>query len=77
MMLDYKLCVVTITNSIENYPQFTEETKEFPGLVEYIDDEVEIFVVVDNNPEIFWYAHDFFNMVSIKSFLVDREELVS
>ena len=72
----HKLRVVQIAcpTAIADYPECVEDTQEFPHLVEYVEDDMEIFVVDTMNPQQFWPARDFFMMVTIKSCMVDSKE---
>lgn len=72
----HKLRIVQIArpNVIGEYPECADDTTEFPHLIPYVEDDMEIFVVDAANPQQFWPASEFFNMVSIKSFMVDAEE---
>ncbi len=51
------LRVVTITNNLEAYPEFTKDTLEFTFLVGHIEDEVETFIVGEDD---YWRQQDFF-----------------
>ena len=65
--------VITITNDIERYPQFREDSEEFCHLIEFIDDEVETFIV-DERDDGFWTADEFFDCTRITTFVVDSME---
>lgn len=62
--------VVIITNNLKEYPQYQDDTKEFPDMVPYVEDEVAVFV---SNADDFWPASEFFDMVSITDFFVPLE----
>lgn len=69
-----KFRVVTITNNLEEYPQYRDDTEEFPEMVFYVvEDEVDTFVVDTRNGD-FWPAREFFNMVTISYFIIDSAE---
>lgn len=74
-MIDHKLRVVIITNNLAEYPQHKDDTNEFPHLVEYVEDEEEIFIADPLNPDEFWTARDFFYCVNVREFLVDAQQL--
>ena len=65
--------VVTVTNNLEAHPQYREDTREFPRLVQHIEDAVEVFVV-DMRDGGFWVASDFFYGTNITHFVVDSLE---
>lgn len=50
--------VVTVTNNLADYPQDEADTKEFPKLVEQVEDEEETFIVDEEGN--FWLASEFF-----------------
>ena len=60
--------VVVITNNLEEYPEYRENTEEFPEMVPYVEDEVRVFVSGGGD---FWPANEFFDMVSVTRFTVD------
>ena len=69
-----KFRVIVVTNNPEEYPQYAEASKEFPDLVEEIEDECETFVVLIESSRFergHWPARDFFMMVHIGSFESD------
>ena len=59
--------VVTISNNLQKYPQFVEDSADFPQLVEYVEDECAVFVV-DLSDGDFYPASEFFMMATIKYF---------
>ena len=61
------LRVVTVTDDIEANPEFAADTKEFPYLVDYIEDEIETFIVGEDD---FWRHQDFFLLGDIKRFTI-------
>jgi hypothetical protein len=65
-MIEFR--VVTITKDLERNPECREATEEFPEMVPYVEDEVEVFVVGGGD---FWPAREFFNMLSVECFTVD------
>lgn len=65
--------VVTITNDLEEYPQYRADTEEFLELVQWIEDEIEV-LVIDPRDGGFWPAREFFEMVRVKHFIVDSSE---
>lgn len=75
-MIDHKLRVVNITNNLEKYPEYTDDTKEFPYLVEHVGDEIEVFVVEpDTSGVSFWRANYFFHYTNVREFLVDAQQV--
>lgn len=73
-MIEFR--VITITNDLQEHPQYRDDTEEFPNLVQYIEDEVETFVV-DMRDGGFWGASDFFFGTNITHFIVDSSEAPS
>lgn len=71
-MIEFR--VIMITNDLEGNPECRKDTEEFPEMVRYVEDEVEVFVSGAGD---FWPARDFFDMVSVTHFTVDAsiEEL--
>ncbi len=65
--------VVTITNNVDRYPQYREDTEEFPDLVVFVEDEFES-LVVDPRDGNFWKVNEFFDCVDIRHFIVDSSE---
>jgi hypothetical protein len=61
-----KYRVVQITKSVERYPECATDTAEFPDLVKYVDDEMDLFVVDEIGH--FWPAHEFFYMQTLTHF---------
>ena len=61
------LRVVTVTNDVEANPEFADETAKFLHLVDYIEDEVETFIVGEDD---FWRHQDFFLLGDIKRFTI-------
>ncbi len=61
------LRVVTVTNNLIEYPQYKEESYEFPHLVHEIGDEVETFIIGDDD---YWRTRDFFLLGGIKHFVI-------
>jgi len=60
--------VVTVTNDVSEYPQYTDDSLEFPDLVDHIEDELETFVISSDGD--YCNARDFFNMTDVKKFTV-------
>lgn len=60
--------VVHITKNVEGYPQYAADTKEYPHLVKYVDDETDTFVVAADDPQDFYPASEFFFMLHVESF---------
>lgn len=58
--------VVKISSNLNEYPECKQDTEEFPGLIKYIEDEMDIFIVSENGD--FFSSDEFFNMVSISKF---------
>lgn len=70
------LRIVTVTNNIQDYPEHEKDTREFPHLVEYVEDEADTFVVDPDNPtEQVWPAREFFDMVLVTQIIVSKAEL--
>jgi hypothetical protein len=67
-----KLRVVTVTNNLEEYPWNREDTEEFPYLVDYVEDEIGLFVVDEDGG--FWEASEFFHCTNITHFIIDSSE---
>ena len=68
-----KFRVVTVTNDLEAYPQYREDTDEFPYLADrLVEDEIETFVVDEDGG--YWEAKDFFSGTNITYFIVDSSE---
>ncbi len=65
--------VVIITNNLEKYPQFREDTEEFLDLVVYIEDEIEV-LVIDTRDGGSWPANEFFDITNVRHFIVDSSE---
>jgi len=65
--------VVTVTNNLEQYPQHVYDNDEFPHLIDYVEDEVETFVV-DENDGGFWKSSEFFQCTNVTHFLIDSSE---
>ncbi len=68
-----KFRVVTVTNNLEEYPQYRDDTEEFPEIVSYVEDEANTFIV-DTRDGDFWPAREFFDMVTISHFFIDSAE---
>lgn len=69
-----KLRVVTVTTNLEGYPQFREDTYEFPHLADrLVEDDFETFIVDEDGG--FWEAKDFFSGTNITHFIIDPNEL--
>lgn len=59
--------VLRITNNIEGYPDCERDTLEFPQLVKYVQDEMDIFIL--NLETLMWFhAKEFFYMAELESF---------
>lgn len=61
--------VVTVTNNLEEYPEYKEDTEKFPELIEEIEDEIETFILCENRV---YKAEEFFYQVDIKSFTTEE-----
>ena len=68
-MIEFR--VVTVTNDLERNAECYNDTEEFPQCVPYVEDEVETFVVGNDD---FWPAREFFDMVDVTRFMVDSSE---
>ena len=66
--------VVKITNNPQKYPNCAEDTEEFPHLVSYVEDEMDVFVVNASDKDEFYPADEFFYMVRTKSFEAEIDE---
>jgi hypothetical protein len=55
-----KYKVITVTNNVNEYPQYRKSTLEHPELVDLICDECATFVVDETNQ--YWPADEFFAM---------------
>lgn len=76
MSLNIKLLVVArITNNVERYPDCAEDTEKYPHIIKYVDDEMDLFIVDPDNPQMFWPAAEFFYMVGVTSLIIHPEEL--
>ena len=69
-----KLRLVIVTNNPEEYPQHREDSEEFPHLVDRVEDEIELFIVDDEDGG-YWEARDFFNCTNVTHFIVDSSEV--
>ena len=67
--------VLRISNNLEEYPDCTEDTLEFPDMVEYLDDEMDIFVYCNETGE-FWHSDEFFSMVGMTTFSSENAEFI-
>jgi len=56
--------------AIKDYPECVANTAEFPHLVKYVEDDMEIFVIGPSHPNQFWRAKEFFLTVDLTSFFV-------
>jgi hypothetical protein len=61
-----KYRVVQITNNVKGYPECALDTAEFPDIVKYVGDEMDLFVVNEHGK--FWPASEFFFMEDIEEF---------
>lgn len=62
-----KYRVVTVTNDLENNPEYAEDTIAYPDLIKYVEGDLAIFVIDLTNDNV--YSHDqFFMMVAVKEF---------
>ena len=62
-----KYKVITVTNNPSEYPEFEDASKKYPELVDVIEDEVDTFVITEDDDR-FWYASEFFMMTEVKDF---------
>jgi hypothetical protein len=62
--------VVSITNNTEDYPESKDDTLEFPGLIEDVEDEQELFVI-DLEADEIYKASDFFYSFNVRFFTVE------
>ena len=61
-----KYRVLNISNNIISNPECCEDSKEFPEIVEFVEDECELFIGDENRS--FWLASEFFMMTNISEF---------
>jgi len=61
-----KYRVLRITNNMEEYPRCEKDTTEFPELVRYVEDEMDMFVMDENGA--FCNADEFFMTHNILEF---------
>ena len=66
-----KFNVVKITNNLDDYPECKNDTENYPSLVEYVDDEMELFIVDEEGNS--WAAGEFFFMVNMSKFFGEIE----
>ena len=66
-----KYRVLKITNNVEKYPECKEDTKEFPDLVNYVKDEMELIIMNERDDWVF--ADEFFFTHTVKEFNVEGE----
>lgn len=62
--------VVNISNNIDEYPECKKDTEQFPHLVKHVGDEMDTFIVDENGK--FWPAGEFFSMVTVINFKVQK-----
>ena len=61
--------VVSVTKDIASYPECASDTKQYPQLVRYVEDDMDIFVVHEEDGT-FFKASDFFQSTSVRRFRV-------
>lgn len=61
--------VLRISSNILSYPDCEIDTKTHPELVEYVEDEMDIFIYCVETKE-FWKASDFFYDEDIRYFVI-------
>lgn len=61
-----KYRLLQITTNIEEYPSHKKDTEEFPELVEYVEDDSDIFIMDEEKR--FWYANEFFYQSGVTEF---------
>lgn len=71
-MIEFR--VITITNDLDKFPQFQDDTDEFPELVETMEHYVET-LVVDPRDGCHWRASEFFNNTDVTRIIVDTAEV--
>ncbi len=71
-MIEFR--VITITNDLDKFPQFREDTEEFPDLVKEMEHYVET-LVVDPRDGRYWPASDFFDDTGVTRIIVDAAEV--
>ena len=71
-MIEFR--VVTITNDLDKFPQYQEDTEEFPEFVEILKHHVETYVV-DPRDGCGWEASEFFDRTGVTRVVVDAEEV--
>ena len=67
--------VIALTNNPAEYPECVADSEEFPCLVGYVQDEMDLFVVDPDREGGFWCADEFFHCVGVKRFYVNPDEL--
>ena len=63
-----KCRVVWVTNNLEMNPECEKANKEFPHLIEYVEDDFDGFVVDEDDDDAFWPVREFFMMVDVTAF---------
>lgn len=63
------LIVVTVTDDVEGNPEYAADTAEYPGLLRYVEDETETFVLDPESGD-FWTARVFFDMENVRRFKI-------
>ena len=71
-MIEFR--VITITSDLDNFPQYQEDTEEFPELIETMTHYVET-LVVDPRDCGCWKASEFFDATDITRVVVDVAEV--
>ena len=65
--------IVNITEDLVENPHMRSDTEEFPFLVDYVEDEFDVFIVNKNDKDEFYKASEFFLMTEFKEFKITRE----
>lgn len=66
-----KYRVVKITKNIEGYPECKKDTEQFPDMVKYVADEMDLFIVDETGK--FWPASEFFHIEDIEEFEISQK----
>ena len=64
-------CIVARVSKVEDYGY----NEKYPHLLEYIEDESDVFIVNEDNPEQFWPASEYFFMEVVKRFVTEEQEI--
>ncbi len=65
--------IATVTDDLDKYPQYREDTEEFSDLVVHLTGTIETFVI-DPRDGNFWPANEFFKDTDVRHFVIDSSE---